>query len=152
MRNAFAPFAVVLSLSGLAGCASKGPVQPPVPATRAQVEAEKWFSVDKYDPWYAGCRIRVTPEKGQQTALKVGMHVAWVLANDCDASTDLKLTFYRNGNPQQPETPIDFQPVVNGVLKGTVQAPTGLTEAGVRYKYTAQSGDHRKDPEIIIFP
>jgi hypothetical protein len=139
---------IVLSAAALTTCAKGGPVKATAPAA-ASVTVQKWFSVDKHDPWYWGCLVRVTPSHGPATHLRVDMEVAWLLTNECDDSTDLTLTFFRDGS--QVDSPIEFQPVVNGVLKGKVKSMT-VPEGGLRFKYSAQSGRHRKDPEIVIFP
>ena len=150
MRKASPICVIVLSAAALTTCAKGGPVKSTAP-TAASVTAQKWFSVDKHDPWYWGCLVRVTPSHGPQTHVRVGMELAWVLANECDDSADLVLTFFRNGNPQQQEEPIEFEGVVNGVLKGRVKS-INPPDTGLRFKYSAQSGRHRKDPEIVIFP
>lgn len=152
MRKASLVSAIVLCSAAVAACAKSGPVRIPDAPAAASVTAQKWFSVDKYNPWYWSCLVRVTPSDGPATHVKVGMELAWVLANECDDSADLTLTFFRNGNPQQEEEPIEFQPVVNGVLKGRVKVIMDLPPGGLRFKYTAQSGRHKKDPEIVIFP
>lgn len=149
MRKASPICVIVLCAAALTTCAKGGPVTRTAPKP-AEVRSQKWFSVDKHDPWYWGCKMRVTPSHGPATHLQVDMEVAWVLANECDDSTDLTLTFFRDGKPV--DSPIDFQPVVNGVLKGTVKKFDNLPKEGLRFKYSAQSGRHRKDPEIVIFP
>ena len=148
MRKVSPICVIVLSAAALTTCAKGGPVVRTSPDA-AQVTAAKWFSVDKHDPWYWGCLVRVTPSHGPATHLKVDMEVAWVLANECDDSTDLTLTFFRDGS--QVDSPIEFQAIVNGVLKGKVKSMR-VPDTGLRFKYSAQSGEHRKDPEIVIFP
>jgi hypothetical protein len=148
MRKASPICVIVLSAAALTTCAKGGPVVAKFPE-KGTVISQKWFSVDKHDPWYWGCLVRVTPSHGPATHLKPNMEVAWVLTNECDDSADLVLTFFRDG---KVASPIRFEPIVNGVLKGTVNQIDGLTPNGVRFKYSAQSGQHRKDPEIVIFP
>ena len=143
---------IALSAAALTTCAKGGPVMKTVPVS-ASVTSQKWFSVDKHDPWYWGCLIRVTPSNGPATHLEPDMEVAWLLTNECDNSADLTLTFFRDG--QQVASPIVFQSVVNGVLAGKVKPASELPSipsTGLRFKYSAQSGQHRKDPEIVIFP
>jgi hypothetical protein len=148
MRKASPICVIVLCAAAMTTCAKGGPVTRTAPKP-ASVTAQKWFSVDKHDPWYWGCKMRVTPSHGPATHLVADMEVAWVLANECDDSTDLTLTFFRDGN--QVDSPIEFESVVNGVLKGRVKQMNPPRE-GLRFKYSAQSGRHRKDPEIVIFP
>lgn len=152
MRKASPICVIVLSAAALTTCAKGGRVTRTTPKP-AEVRSQKWFSVDKHDPWYWGCLVRVTPSHGPATHLEPNMEVAWVLANECDDSADLLLTFFRDG--QQVASPIVFQSVVNGVLAGKVKPANELPpipSTGLRFKYSAQSGQHRKDPEIVIFP
>ncbi len=150
MRKVCEVSAIVLCLTAVAGCAARGPVTAPDKRDAPSIAAHLWLSVDKYDPWYWSCLIRVTPSHGPGTGVREGMVVAWVLANECDDSVDLTLTFFRAGKPV--DSPIEFEPVVNGVLAGRVKRIEGLPPGGLRFKYSVQSGRHRKDPEIVIFP
>jgi hypothetical protein len=142
----------IATLLTLAGCSQHLPPSgAPTPPKAESVTAQKWFSVDKHNPWYWSCLIRVTPDKGGATHLTRGMQVAWVLVNDCDDSSDLELRFFRNGQPV--DSPITFEPVANGVLRGVVKADLpDVPPTGLRFKYSARSGRHNKDPEIVIFP
>jgi hypothetical protein len=148
MRKAPPILLIVLSAAALTTCAKGGPVvaTAPPPAT---VTSQKWFSVDKHNPWWWGCLVRVTPTHGPATHLKVNMEVSWLLVNQCDDSADLELSFFRDGKPV--DSPIEFEPIANGVLKGRVRDIRPSAD-GVRFKYSARSGRHRKDPEIVIFP
>jgi hypothetical protein len=119
------------------------PGPPPKPVA---LSVQKWFSVDKHEPWYGGCSVRVTPEKKPNLVrIARGWEVAWLVTNECDEAMDLTLTFERNGQPV--ESPITFDTIVNGVLRGVVKSDAELG----RYKYTAKVGEHSKDPDIIIF-
>ena len=144
--------ALVCMTVSIAACSRHpAPSVAPTPPAAVTVTTQKWFSVAKERPWHGGCRIRITPEAGPNTHLRSGEEVAWLLVNDCDNAADLRLEFFRNGKPVA--SPITFEAVANGVLKGRVN-PIVVTpeQPWVRFKYTVIVGDHRKDPEIVIFP